>query len=395
MTRTAGARSYSERVDRRTRWHRVQDLALALAVATVGLLEIWAPLESAMGTGSRVVGTLGVALVAVLLTQRRSHPVSSVLVLAVWPVLMLASAGNVQILFFGQLVPVVLAVYSLARHGQGRLPWAGALLAAAVLLGADLFIDLLRTPGEIVFHWSVVSIAFLTGRGLRASEDRAAAAAVRAVEAETSTRERARAAVAEERGRIARELHDIVAHSVSVMVVQAGAAEQVVADDPECARRALATIRATGTAALDEMRRLVTMLRAPEPADLAPQPGVQSLPMLVEAARDAGLEVDLTVRDGMPLPAGLDLTAYRIVQEALTNVRRHSAADRAVVCVSVTGEALEISVSDDGPARDGVGEPGHGIIGMRERVALFGGTLHTAANGPGFCVRAVLPLGPR
>ncbi|MDQ3528246.1 MAG: sensor histidine kinase [Actinomycetota bacterium] len=382
-------------MEQQARWHRVQDLALALSVAGIGLLEIWAPLESAMGSGSRVVGTLGVTVVATLLTQRRSHPLSSVLVLAFWPVLLLLAAGNVQILFFGQLVPIVLAVYSVARHGQGRLPWVGAIAAAVLLLSADLFIDLLRSPGEIVFHWGVVTIAFLAGRGLRDSEDRAAAAAVRAMEAENATRERARAAVAEERGRIARELHDIVAHSVSVMVVQAGAAEQVVADDPEFARRALGTIRTTGTGALDEMRRVVAMLRAPEPADLTPQPGVQTLPVLVDAARDAGLEVDLTINGGGPLPAGLDLTAYRIVQEALTNVRRHSAADRAAVCLSFTGEALEISVIDDGPARDGAGEPGHGIIGMRERTVLFGGSLDTSTDGSGFSVRAVLPLEAR
>jgi len=320
-----------------------------------------------------------------------------VLVLAFWPMLLLLllAAGNVQILFFGQLVPIVLAVYSVARHGQGRLPWVGAIAAAVLLLSVDLFIDPLHSPGEIAPHWGVVTIAFLAGRGLRGSEDRAAAAAVRAMEAENATRERARAAVAEERGRIARELHDIVAHSVSVMVVQAGAAEQVVADDPEFARRALGTIRTTGTGALDEMRRVVAMLRAPEPADLTPQPGVQTLPVLVDAARDAGPEVDLTINGGGPLPAGLDLTAYRIVQEALTNVRRHSAADRAAVCLSFTGEALEISVIDDGPARDGAGEPGHGIIGMRERAVLFGGSLDTSTDGSGFSVRAVLPLEAR
>jgi signal transduction histidine kinase len=143
---------------------------------------------------------------------------------------------------------------------------------------------------------------------------------VRAHRVEAAAREGTLVAVAGERARIARELHDSVAHSVGVMVVQAGAAEQVVEDDPEFARRALGTIRSTGSGALTEMRRLVTMLRDPQTAgDLAPQPGVASLPSLVEAERQSGLEVDLQVSGPRPdLPAGLDLTAYRIVQEALS-----------------------------------------------------------------------------
>jgi signal transduction histidine kinase len=254
-------------------------------------------------------------------------------------------------------------------------------------------VDLLQSPGELIFHWGVVTIAYLAGHGLRVSEDRAVASGARAAEVERSARERAQAAVADERARIARELHDIVAHSVSVMVVQAGAAEQVALEDPEFARRALGTIRETGTGALAEMRRVVAMLRAPDAADLSPQPGVGSLPALVEAARESGLDVSLTVDGHRPhLPAGLDLTAYRIVQEALTNVRRHSASDRAEVAIEFGSDALTISVLDDGPARHDGTEPGHGLLGMRERVALFGGRLEAARHGPGFAVRAVLPL---
>jgi signal transduction histidine kinase len=142
------------------------------------------------------------------------------------------------------------------------------------------------------------------------------------------------------------------------------------------------------------MRRVVTVLRTPQlEGDLAPQPGVATLPQLVEAVRRTGLDVDLEV-DGerTSLPAGLELTAYRIIQEALTNVSRHSQANRAAVVMVFGPDALDIRVTDDGPSRARRGEPGHGILGMRERAALFGGRVRTFAEGHGFTVHAVLPL---
>jgi signal transduction histidine kinase len=135
------------------------------------------------------------------------------------------------------------------------------------------------------------------------------------------------------------------------------------------------------------------MLRAPEPVDLTPQPGVDAMPALIDAARASGLAVGLTVEGNRPaLPAGLDLTAYRIVQEALTNVRRHSTAERAEVTLRYAADAVRITVADDGPSRTAAGAPGHGLIGMRERVALFGGRLEAAGAGAGFRVHAELPL---
>lgn len=313
--------------------------------------------------------------------------------LAVWPLLGLLARGERQILLLGQLVPLMILVYSLARRGTGRIPLLTGVLGAGVFLLGDLFVPLLREPGELVFHWGVMTLAFLIGSGLRAAEERAVAAARRAVEAENSTRERAELAVAQERARIARELHDIVAHSVSVMVVQAGAAEQVVEEDPEFARKALGSIRSSGTSALTEMRRVVAMVREPAELALQPLPGVGALPALVESASGAGLDVELSVRGDRPaLSAGLDLTAYRIVQEALTNVRRHSRADHARVSLDYGDGALRIEVRDDGPASAEATEPGHGLLGMRERVALFGGRLEARSDGPGFVVRAELPL---
>lgn len=377
-----------------TRRMWLQDLGLALLLAAVALAEIWVPLDSVQGQGSRVANSAGVLAFMALLTQRRAHPWVALAALLVWPVLGVVQEGQL-LLFFGQLVPVAVLTYSLARHGQGLIRWVAPAAGVAFVSLADLFVPLLQDPSELIFHWGVITLAFLLGHALRTAADRAATEAVRAHAAESAAREQALEAVAAERARIARELHDVVAHSVGVIVVQAGAAELVVEDDPEFARRALGTIRATGSEALVEMRRVVAMLRDPETGgELAPQPGTASLPELVETARAAGLEVDLQVSGSRPsLPAGLDLTAYRIVQEALTNVRRHSQASRADVAMAFGAEALEITVRDDGPARaEASAGAGHGLVGMRERAALFGGHVETSEAAGGFTVRAVLPL---
>ena len=376
----------------------VSDLLLAGGLAALGLLEIWLPMESVMGDGSPVVSSIGVLWFAAHLTQRRRSPWLALAGLLVWPMLGLTQGGQMQVLFFGQLVPVMVLVYSLARHGDRRLRWAAALGGIAFVSIADLFIPLLREPSELLYHWASIILAYLLGNSLRVFESRARDEAVRAHVAETQAQEAAAAAVAEERARIARELHDIVAHSVGVMVVQAGAAEQVVEDDPAFTRAALGTIRTTGSSALAEMRRLVAVLREPtSQVDLSPQPGVGALDGLVERARSTGLEVDLAIEgDPGSLPAGLDLAAYRIVQEALTNIRRHSAATRARVRLALGPDDLRIEVDDDGPAlvSSRPQPPGHGLIGMQERAALYGGRLEAAPNGPGFGVRATLPLDP-
>ena len=225
---------------------------------------------------------------------------------------------------------------------------------------------------------------------------------------------RSRWAVAEERGRIARELHDVVAHSVSVMVVQAGAARRTLATSPDQAAAALGQIESTGRQALVEMRRLLGLLRDGDREDaaaLAPQPSLEHLESLAAAAREAGLPVEVTVEgEPRPLPAGVDLSAYRIVQEALTNSLKHAGPARASVRVCYGREVLEVQVTDDGgagaarrrpvhSARQSAGRSrpakagGNGLIGMRERVAMFGGTLEAGARpGGGYRVAARLPL---
>lgn len=380
---------------RDTRLHGLVDGLLAGVVGVLGLAEIWVPFPSVLGEGSRGLTSGVVVALACLLAFRRRWPLSiAVAVLAVWPVVF--AIEPVLVLFFGQFVPMTVAVFSVARHGRGRQPWYGAAAAAAALLFMDLRVDVLQDVSEIVFHWGVFLIAFTFGAGLRRSEQRATDSTKRAVETELSVRARAAAAAAAERARIARELHDVVTHALSVMVVQAGAAEQVVDDDPAYVRDALDRIRRTGTSTLDEMRRLVTMLRDDDvPGSLSPQPSISELDTLIGDTRRSGLEVSVVVNGSVrPLPAGLDLAAYRILQEALTNVRRHSDASHADVRLTYRPDSLQIEVTDDGQGSvdNGGSRVGHGLIGMRERASLYGGTVYAGTRDEGgFLVQATLP----
>jgi signal transduction histidine kinase len=213
--------------------------------------------------------------------------------------------------------------------------------------------------------------------------------------ARTAAAERA---VAEERQRIARELHDVVAHSVSVMTVQAGAVRRLLHPDQERERLALETIEATGREALTEMRRLVGLLRDQSATpDFAPQPSMGSLDVLLGTVREAGLPVDLVV-EGTPveLPPGVDLAAYRVIQEALTNALKYAGPARACVTVRWKRGELELEVANDGTSEPGGDGGGHGLVGLRERVSLVGGSIESGPReAGGFAVTAHLPLGDR
>jgi signal transduction histidine kinase len=201
----------------------------------------------------------------------------------------------------------------------------------------------------------------------------------------------ARAAVTIERGRIARELHDVVAHNVSMMVVQAGAAERVLDGEQAHVRAALTAIANTGRETVDEMRTLLGVLRTNEDGlALSPQPGLADLEQLVANVREAGLPVEVCI-EGTPPP--LDLSAFRIVQEALTNALKHAGPARAEVTIRYQGATVELEVQDNGTGSWNGGGSGHGLIGMRERVAMFGGQLEAGRRDDGgFTVRTRLPL---
>jgi len=239
----------------------------------------------------------------------------------------------------------------------------------------------------------VWTIAFGVGRKSVEADE----AKERATRAEREREERARAAVTEERARIARELHDVVGHSVSVMTVQASGVRRLLRPDQQREREALLVVERTGREALAEMRRMVGVLRRPEEAPaLAPQPTLDHLSRLVEQAREAGLPVDLRIEgEAIQLPAGVDLTAYRLVQEGLTNVVKHARATRAEVLVNYGDNHLEVTVRDDGSGVGNGDGGGHGLVGMRERVSVYGGELDAGPQpGGGYRLRAKLPLTP-
>jgi signal transduction histidine kinase len=370
------------------------EVLLATGVAVLGVAEVWVPFSSRQGTGSNLSATIAVLLVAAAVLWCRREPlVTAAAFPVVWGVT--ALVAPTYILFYGAMVPLQIAVFMGARFGRGRVPFLVAGIGGLSLLGVDLFVPLMQETGEITFHWTVTTLVWTAGFGLRTFERRARESTRRAIDAEVGAAEQAMQAVVEERTRIARELHDIVAHSVSSMVVQAGAAEEAGPSDPEFVRGALASIRATGNDALAEMRRLVSVLRVAEDAPLSPQPRLDALPALVESTAINGLKVDLAISGAVrPLPAGVDLAVYRIVQEALTNVRRHSGAHRCDVSVTYDADAIRIAVVDDGyggPVEAGTG--GHGLLGMHERAVLYGGVIDVGPEpGGGFAVRAELPV---
>lgn len=385
---------YRDDMERRAAWRWVQDAAAAAVVGTMGLLEIWVPFESVQGNAVPVRASIVVVCCAVFLAFRRARPIVLIGVPLVWFALGVWLGGDIPILFFGQLVPFVFALYSAARHAPPRVALivCGTILAAVV--ATDLTVVELQGPEELIFHWTVFLLAIGIGWGLRSSERRAVDAAVRASTAEADAREQALRAVAEERARIARELHDILGHSVSVMVVQAGAA-QAASDDAAFVSRALEAIRTTGAQALDDVRRVVELLRTDEESLLAPQPGLGELPLLLEQARADGLRVEFEQAGAPPpLSPGQGLALYRVVQEALTNVRKHADATCVRVRIDADPERVVLTVADDGSARSDRTGGGHGLVGMRERVSAYRGELAAGPDpsGGGWRVQATIPL---
>ncbi len=373
---------------------RVIDGLLAVGLAIALVLHVVLS-RDAQGT-QLAVDVVGALALTLPLAARRRAPFEVACILVAVSLLNAILGGG---LYEGDppppasLLAGAVAFYSLGMHAEDRPALLGAALGvggfwAAILVSGDS--DL---ASYLFSAGLVVATPWLAGRVHRARAERIAGLQREALQRE-------RAAVGEERARIARELHDVVAHSVGVMVVQAQGAQRMLDRDPERAREALAAIEATGRTALAEMRRSLGVLRKPEgEAPLAPQPGMDGLAALVEQARQSGLSVELvTEGEPAPLPSGVDLSAYRIVQEALTNTLKHAGPVPTRVAVRYRGEQLELEISDDGDARrpaaadDGAGQ---GLVGMRERVALYGGDLHAAPRPEGgFVVRASLPIAP-
>ena len=277
-------------------------------------------------------------------------------------------------------------------------------LGLAIVVGAAATL-IYNIPGHSVFQLVFIpvdfAVAWVAGLAVRARAERAEVAESRATQAEEGRDAATRVAVAEERARIARELHDIVAHAVSVMVLQVGAVRHRLPDPMAEDRDALRGVEQAGRGALAEMRRLLSVMRREgDGLELAPQPGLDGLDSLIKEISRAGLPVELHVAgERFPLPPGIDLSAYRIVQEGLTNALKHARATHAEVTVRYAPDEVGIEVHDDGTGatpNDGHGHgPGHGLIGIRERVRLYGGEMTAGTtNGGGFTLSTRLPLTP-
>lgn len=281
---------------------------------------------------------------------------------------------------------------NLRNEVQSRLGLLLVLAGAAVIVANQPD----HATGELVFAPILFAIGWLAGFALRERGVQAEAAEARAAQAERERAAAARIAVAEERARIARELHDVVAHAVSVMVLQVGAVRHRLADAND--RAALEAVEEAGRTALAEMRSLLgAMRRDGDGVQLGPQPGLGELGPLLEEVRRAGLPVELHVEgERQALPRGLDLSAYRIVQEGLTNALKHAQATRADVTVRYAPAELDLEVRDDGRGAVTSDGLGHGLVGIRERVTIYGGEMSAGpANGGGFVLSARLPLAER
>jgi signal transduction histidine kinase len=391
------ALSYREAVTNRTapssrgfrgpfaRWPRASDAVLAAVLFLTTVFVTDGPNDSVVLrsiTDVPVAAVVVFAVAAAGLYLRRRKPVA-VLAVAVagWALALLTGHADVGLI-------TIFALYSVGRYAASSRQGQVGLAAAIAVLTVDNLIN--SAPwADAGFGAVIFFVVWYVGRSLRLREERAALQ-------RRQQADEARRIVAEERTHIARELHDVVAHQVSMMTVQAGAAQAVAAADPEGARQAMAAVELAGRQALDELRHLLGVLRPEtERGGLGPQPGLAELPRLIAQVSQAGLDVKIT--DGLrtSLPTRVQLSAYRIIQEALTNVLKHGGpGTRTEVHLREDGTDLTIEILDDG--RPGLTRPqtsGHGIVGMRERATLLGGSLETGPRPEGgFRVLARLPL---
>ena len=368
--------------------------ALALAFAVAQLTEA----ALSHHPGVRAVTLAFAVLTPVPLAFAWRAPLASLLAVDLLFLLQAALGGRLLNASEVAVFLCVIGIFLVGLRAPARDLVVGGVAAVGLLTATSLLEGVSGDMASGIAWVTIVPVGIpaLAGRVLRSRNTLNRRLDEQAREIERNRAEREAAAVLGERTRIARELHDVVAHDVSVMLVQAAAAKRTVPADPERARAAIAAVEETGREALGELRRLLGVLRrGDEELALAPQPSLERIGALVQRMRATGLPVELEVAgDPVHLPPGVDAAAFRIVQEALVNVMRHAAATRALVRVDYEPEAVELVVSDDGSGGDGPIRDGRGLVNLRERVALYGGELRAGRRPPrGFELRARLPIG--
>jgi signal transduction histidine kinase len=385
-----------------------RDVILAAAVTAYGLVVTFARIgDGTIYHGPRLPNAILSVLVTATLAWRRTRPLAALAwIFAVWALTFVGVRHDLQ-LVAGFLVIIVLAA-SAAYHATRRVALACLGIGLATLAVLIPLEPQLGGRNAAVFDGAMVVLPWLAARGLRSREDRAAALGSQLALAQAGYEARQREILREQRTQIARELHDIVAHNVSVILLQVGAARMRALGQPGITQP-LHAAEASGRQALAELRHLLGVLNdspaegrdrdqdAAEWMPDAPQPSIAALDQLAATVRAAGLNIELTIAGQVrPLPPELELSVYRIVQEALTNVLKHAQASTARVRVDYGPDAVTIDVADDGTARTASSTPpGHGLVGMRQRAKVFGGT---TMAGPvpsgGWRVRAELPAQP-
>ena len=388
--RTSPAGAHRFRLPRRLE-QRTADRILCAGFLSLAVLDLlWG---AADGDAPALAVLLLAAFVPLPLLRRRA-PIAAIAAWAALAAVLTLTFSNpkdIATAFVGLFV----YPYSAGAYGEGRR----VLLAFPAILGAVTAMALSAetlVAGDIFFPSAFGTLFLVAGRAVRNRSRLTAELHEAAVRADEAREAEAGRAVADERRRIAREMHDVVAHSVSMMVVQAGGARRILERDPARAVAAAELIERTGREALAEMRALLGVLHAEEHSALAPQPTLGELDALVERTRSAGIPVAVKVEgERRELPAGLDLAAYRVVQEALTNVVKHSGGAATEVTVHYRADAVEVRIADRGAGgvRMRLDGGGHGLVGMRERVRIYGGELHAGRRrGGGFEVRVLLPF---
>ncbi len=389
---------------RLSRRDQLVDIAIAGALTALVQFQIWVGPISQIGNGpvsgpKPLLALVGLAATAPIAVRRR-WPLLAVTIImgdfAIHPFVATQDFGYPNLNLFEVFLAFLLIVYSTAANTNGRRTWIGAGIISGAQLVGSLSAIVLGNSTPQTGSYFFYTIAWILGKTIQHRNELSRRLADRAETLEQTRDAEVEKAVSDERSRMARELHDVVSHSVSLMTLQAGAARQALDVHPQRARQQLLGIESTGREAMVEMRRLLGLLReGPEGPALEPQPSLRHLDLLIERMKDAGLPVSLAA-DEIPasLPRGVDLTAYRIVQEGLTNVLKHSHPTCVQVNIRMLDQAVEIEVDDDGIAHSTPpGSHGHGLIGMRERVAVYGGELEAGpAPGRGFRLKARIPF---